>query len=290
VPEAYEGIRAEVRNSARFREAAWVGNVHTQMMNEFARNRGRWLAADRAGQCRLLEGVTQKYLVQIQRDHRAFAGRDPQAVSANFVRKQERCAGASPLSIVGAPSAAMQSYTYSPEDGEPVTWAYQPYVSQIEAAVEYGGSPSSIAAAIDAVLANAAGLPDPDLQVVYASASLALESTYYWYSYEYNGGWGGGGGSGGGGTGGYELQPMSLFGAAAFTFDGIFIGATWTAAMRNLMLVAFAAYSLVLLASQTLGNTGLWIAFLVFLAARGLGQAVLCPRLTRQTFASPRTP
>jgi MATE family multidrug resistance protein len=81
-----------------------------------------------------------------------------------------------------------------------------------------------------------------------------------------------------------------LFGAAAFTFDGIFIGATWTAAMRNLMLVAFAAYSLVLLASQTLGNTGLWIAFLVFLATRGLGQAVLCPRLTRQTFASPRTP
>jgi uncharacterized membrane protein YgcG len=223
VPEAYERIRAEVRNSSRFREAVWVGDVHTKMMNEFARNRGRWLAADRAGQCRLLEGVTQKYLMQIQLDHRVFAGRDPQALSARFVRKQEQCASASPLSIMGAPATAMQSYTYSPEDGEPVTWVYQPYVIQIEAAVQSGGSPSTIAATIDAVLASAAGIPDPDLQVVYAAASLALESTYFWYHYENSGGWGGGGGGGGGGsggggggTGGYELEPMSLFGVTAF--------------------------------------------------------------------------
>jgi MATE family multidrug resistance protein len=76
-----------------------------------------------------------------------------------------------------------------------------------------------------------------------------------------------------------------LVGAAAFAFDGIFIGATWTRAMRNLMLVAFAVYGLTLLAGQGFGNTGLWIAFLTFLAVRGVGQAALCPRLTRQTFS-----
>jgi MATE family multidrug resistance protein len=76
-----------------------------------------------------------------------------------------------------------------------------------------------------------------------------------------------------------------LFGAAAFAFDGIYIGATWTKPMRNLMLAAFAVYAATLLAAQGLGNTGLWLGFLLFLAARGLGQAALAPRLTRKSFA-----
>jgi MATE family multidrug resistance protein len=79
------------------------------------------------------------------------------------------------------------------------------------------------------------------------------------------------------------LTPLA--GATAFAYDGIYIGATWTVAMRNLMLVAFAAFGLTLLAGQDLGNTGLWIAFLTFLVTRGLGQAALCPRLTRDAFA-----
>lgn len=213
-PEAFRGIRASIRNSAQWRNAAWVGEVHTKMMNEFTHNRDRWLSADASGQCRLLMGVTQKYLAQIQREHAVFAGRDQRALAARFVREQQACAGANPMSIMGAPTVEMQSYVYSPEDGEPVTGAYQPYVAQIEAAVEYGGTPASIASAVDAVLASAAGIPDPDLQVVYASASLALESTYYWYDYEVNYGWGGGGGGGGGGD--HQIQAMSLFGAGAF--------------------------------------------------------------------------
>jgi MATE family multidrug resistance protein len=76
-----------------------------------------------------------------------------------------------------------------------------------------------------------------------------------------------------------------LFGAAAFAYDGIYIGATWTVAMRNLMLVAFAAFAMTLLVGHNLGNTGLWIAFLTFLVTRGLGQAALCPCLTRDAFA-----
>jgi MATE family multidrug resistance protein len=76
-----------------------------------------------------------------------------------------------------------------------------------------------------------------------------------------------------------------LIGATAFAYDGIYIGATWTRAMRNLMLIAFAAFGLTLLLGQTLGNTGLWIAFLIFLATRGFGQAALCPQLIRRSFA-----
>lgn len=78
-----------------------------------------------------------------------------------------------------------------------------------------------------------------------------------------------------------------LVGAAAFAFDGIFIGATWTAPMRNLALVALAAFVLVLLGSRSLGNAGLWIAFLAFLAIRGIGQGLLFPWLAKRTFAAP---
>jgi MATE family multidrug resistance protein len=80
------------------------------------------------------------------------------------------------------------------------------------------------------------------------------------------------------------LTPF--FGAAAFAFDGIYTGATWTRSMRDLMVVAFVVYAGILLAAGSLGNTALWIALLVFLSARGLGQFILYPRLARKTFAS----
>ena len=77
-----------------------------------------------------------------------------------------------------------------------------------------------------------------------------------------------------------------LVAAAPFAFDGVYIGATWTRAMRNLMLGALLAYGIALGAVQAvdLGNTGLWLSFLGFLAARGIGQALAYPGLARRTF------
>jgi MATE family multidrug resistance protein len=80
------------------------------------------------------------------------------------------------------------------------------------------------------------------------------------------------------------LTPF--FGAAAFAFDGIYTGATWTRSMRDLMVIAFMAYGAILLVAGDLGNTALWIALLIFLSARGLGQFILYPRLAKKTFAS----
>jgi len=77
-----------------------------------------------------------------------------------------------------------------------------------------------------------------------------------------------------------------LVGAAAFAFDGIYTGATWTRAMRDLMVVAFAAYAIIVFSAASFGNTALWIALLAFLGTRGIGQALLYPRLARKTFAS----
>lgn len=79
-----------------------------------------------------------------------------------------------------------------------------------------------------------------------------------------------------------------IVGAAAFTFDGIYTGATWTVPMRNLMVASFVLFFLTLQALSGFGNTALWIAMLVFLGVRSLGQAALYPRLTAQTFAASR--
>jgi MATE family multidrug resistance protein len=75
-----------------------------------------------------------------------------------------------------------------------------------------------------------------------------------------------------------------ILGVGAYTFDGIFIGATWTREMRNLMLLALALYLASWYASAAWGNAGLWLAFLVFLGARGALQALRYPTLFRTTF------
>jgi len=68
----------------------------------------------------------------------------------------------------------------------------------------------------------------------------------------------------------------------AFQFDGIFIGATRAREMRNAMIVSFAFY-LVLMVSLVdyMGNHGLWLAFSIFMIARGATLIALYPRLER---------
>ncbi|MEA2989637.1 MAG: multidrug resistance protein family [Alphaproteobacteria bacterium] len=78
------------------------------------------------------------------------------------------------------------------------------------------------------------------------------------------------------------LAPM--LGALAYTLDGVYIGATWARDMRNLMMAAFAIYLATWWALHGLGNTGLWIAILTFLMARGVLQAMRYPALLRATF------
>ena len=71
------------------------------------------------------------------------------------------------------------------------------------------------------------------------------------------------------------LIPMVSF--SAFLWDGIFIGATAGPEMRNAMLastlvVFFPAY---ILAGRFMGNHGLWLAFILFMIARGISMQVM---------------
>ncbi|MGF1456443.1 MAG: MATE family efflux transporter [Alphaproteobacteria bacterium] len=68
------------------------------------------------------------------------------------------------------------------------------------------------------------------------------------------------------------LHPV--IGVWCFQFDGIFVGATRSQAMRNAMLESFVLYLAAWWLLQPWGNHGLWAAFLIFFAARGATLAV----------------
>ena len=85
-----------------------------------------------------------------------------------------------------------------------------------------------------------------------------------------------------------DFLPMAaltpLLGVAAFAYDGIYAGSTWARDMRNLMLPAVGLFFLVWWLTLPLGNTGLWIAYLTFMAGRGVFQALRMPALVRRSF------
>ena len=68
---------------------------------------------------------------------------------------------------------------------------------------------------------------------------------------------------------------VPVIAAPAFQLDGVFIGATWSRDMRNMMLISLVIFlgSWAILAPVA-GNRGLWIAFLIFLGARGITLAL----------------
>ncbi len=77
----------------------------------------------------------------------------------------------------------------------------------------------------------------------------------------------------------------AITGALAFQMDGIFIGATWSREMRNMMLLAFGGYCVSLAVFvPLLGNHGLWLSLNLFLAMRGMLLLALVPSRIAQSF------
>lgn len=69
---------------------------------------------------------------------------------------------------------------------------------------------------------------------------------------------------------------------AAFQLDGIFIGTSRTRQMRNASILSAGTFLLLsLLAMSVAGNTGLWGAFIIFVAARALALGWYYPALRR---------
>ena len=79
-----------------------------------------------------------------------------------------------------------------------------------------------------------------------------------------------------------HMVAAPLLGALAWMLDGVFIGATRTQDMRNMMILSFLGYcGLVLLLLPSFGNHGLWMAMNGFFILRGASLAVRYPALER---------
>jgi MATE family multidrug resistance protein len=78
-----------------------------------------------------------------------------------------------------------------------------------------------------------------------------------------------------------------VVGVACFQLDGIFIGATRTVDMRNMMIVSLAVYLAVWWAlTPLIGNHGLWASIHAFFVIRAITLASRYPALVRDAFAS----
>ena len=82
------------------------------------------------------------------------------------------------------------------------------------------------------------------------------------------------------------LVGLPVIGCAAFMLDGIFVGATRSGDMRNMMALSFGVYVIcVILLVPVLGNHGLWLAMLVSFVARAITLGARYPALERAAAA-----
>ncbi|MCY1174999.1 DNA damage-inducible protein F [compost metagenome] len=85
------------------------------------------------------------------------------------------------------------------------------------------------------------------------------------------------------------LAALPLVAVWSYLLDGLFIGATRAREMRDAMLLAVVLSLPLGWGLQFLGNHGLWLAFLAFMAIRGVSLGALAWRLHRRDawFAAP---
>ncbi|MEA3445622.1 MAG: MATE family efflux transporter, partial [Bacteroidota bacterium] len=76
------------------------------------------------------------------------------------------------------------------------------------------------------------------------------------------------------------VAAIPIVSFVSFLWDGIYIGATASRAMRNTMLVATIVvfFPTVLIFAPILGNHSLWLGMILFLAGRGISQTIIAPK------------
>ena len=81
------------------------------------------------------------------------------------------------------------------------------------------------------------------------------------------------------------LVPVT--GVMAYQLDGIFIGATRTADMRNMMLISLIFYlALWAMLTPVYGNHGLWASIVIFVGLRALTLGIRYPALVQSSFST----
>ncbi len=78
------------------------------------------------------------------------------------------------------------------------------------------------------------------------------------------------------------MVASPLLSVWSFAFDGIFVGATRAREMRNTMLLSLGLFAAAWQLLHPFGNHGLWLAFMVFMSARGISLWIVYRRLDRR--------
>lgn len=82
------------------------------------------------------------------------------------------------------------------------------------------------------------------------------------------------------------VVALPILGIVAFQMDGVYIGATWSRQMRNLMLLSLVLYIAAWAVLQPLlANDGLWLSLLIFQSARSIAFRLMLPKLAGRAFA-----
>lgn len=78
------------------------------------------------------------------------------------------------------------------------------------------------------------------------------------------------------------LAALPLVAVWSYLLDGLFIGATRAREMRDGMLLSVALFAVLAWLGRGLGNDGLWLAFLLFMLARGVSLGWFALRIGRR--------
>jgi MATE family, multidrug efflux pump len=87
------------------------------------------------------------------------------------------------------------------------------------------------------------------------------------------------------------LAVLPVVSVWSFLYDGVYVGATRARAMRDIMLVStFLVFLPAWFVLRPLGNHGLWLAFTLFMASRGIGMHLYYRRRILPDIAGQATP
>ena len=151
---------------------AIIGELHSQGMREIGGMTRR--RNTRAEQCVVLARVVRKYSERAHAELRATRSpAEREAMLRALMRSQNNCEMdlTQSLFIPGTPAAMTGG----------VTGGYLAHTNALNAALQQtDGSPAAFSPIVEAALANASSLPQDDLNVVAAVASVAMASAYDW--------------------------------------------------------------------------------------------------------------
>lgn len=177
------------------RRAAYVGQIHSEMVRDVREHRAFYLngigeGTARQRRCAALIQLVTAYGERLdERYGLKRSENDARALATTIMRNQQLCRGTGPASVFGNPVVlpAVRAATGVFEDE--VTGEFSSYLDALPGAHgSTDGSPGAVQAATDPVVASAASIPQPDLDVVATGAAVAVSSAAEWQSVQSSGG------------------------------------------------------------------------------------------------------